>query len=101
MTVNRQWQHTGTTTDSKGVAWVAGYAVSGDRHVSGGGYAEVVDSSNSNESSTETNGNSAYCPMVGMYTEYDSGSGNTYLKVAFQASPNTRLRVHTFTTWEV
>lgn len=100
MTTSRQWQHTLTVTDSKGVAWVSGAAVTGDKVVSGGGYAEPVNSSGSNESSTETNGNSAFCELVGLYTEYDSGGGNTYLKVGFRAAPNTKIRVHTFTTWE-
>jgi len=68
--------------------------------VSGGGYAHLIDYSGSNSGSTDTTGNSASLPLVGMYTSYNSGGGVTNLVVGFAAPPNVLVRVHSFTTWE-
>lgn len=99
MTVNRQWQHSLTVTGANGIG-SSSIAVSGDHVLSGGGYAEAVDSSNSNEGSTETNGNSAFLPLVASYGRYDSGNSQSVWMVHFAAAPNTKIRIHAFATWE-
>lgn len=99
MTVHRDWQHSLTVANAAGVA-SSSIAVSGDLVLSGGGYAEAVDYQNSNESSTETNGNSAYLPLVASYGRYDSGNAQSVWMVHFAAPPNTRVRIHAFATWE-
>lgn len=99
MTVSRVWEHSLTVTGANGVG-SSSVAVAGDHVLSGGGYAEAITYNNSNESSTETNGNSAYLPLVASYGRYDSGNAQSVWMVHFLAPPNTRIRVHAFATWE-
>lgn len=101
MTIHREWQHSTAYADATGVA-SASAAVAGNVIVTGGGYAEPVDYSNGNVSSTETNGASASarCPIVWIHSSYDGVGNTTYLNVGYATVPNAKVRAHVFVQWE-
>lgn len=99
MSVQRSWSHQTLIADPNGVAW-GGAGVSGNRVVSGGGYAEPIPCS-SEGTSTETDGShaSGQCPIVAISSHYDSLNDLTNLTVGYAAPPGARVRAHVFITW--
>jgi hypothetical protein len=105
MTVHREWVHAlvlapFSVGSPPNVAWVQGSQVPGNVVVSGGGHAEYVNSDGSNESSTDTTGNTASLPIAGIRTIYDAVGDYTSILVGFRCEVSTKVRAHVFTTWE-
>lgn len=101
MTVHRQWQHNvAYDTVGNGVA-TDSFEISGDVVVSGGGFAEPIDYSGTQSSSTATVpdgvAHQSY-PLLAVYTTYVGGY--TYLHVAYGVPPGGKCRSHLFATWE-
>lgn len=102
MTIHREWQHGTTLGDSNGTCIGSGVTVSGDVVITGGGWAELIKHDYSNESSTDTTGNTAmlWVPLVAMWPIYHAGSNTTTLRLKFGVPPGARIRSHVLTVWE-